>query len=182
MSAKHENAGSNPVRRSFRGRRVVLDGKYPGVYWPEHPMSRAHGMAHVHRIVAYERYGDLPDGLEVHHDDEDVWNWDEDNLHLMSKPEHAREHTRRGNGFGYGIEKVPVSCPQCGREFEVYPARLDRTEEPHCSTECSSKSQLKIEWPSLEELERLVETKGYVGTGRLLGVSDNAVRKAIQRL
>lgn len=37
-------------------------------------------------------------------------------------------------------------------------------------------------YPSLEELEASVKTHGYSATGRILGVSDSAVRKRIKRL
>lgn len=56
--ATRDHAGSNPVRY-FRGRKVWIDGAYPGVYWPEHPMARDHGVVHIHRVVAYEKYYDL---------------------------------------------------------------------------------------------------------------------------
>jgi transposase-like protein len=38
----------------------------------------------------------------------------------------------------------------------------------------------KVERPPLEEIIKLVEEKGYSETGRMYGVSDNAVRKWIK--
>ena len=38
----------------------------------------------------------------------------------------------------------------------------------------------KVERPPLEEIIKLVEEKGYSETGRMFGVSDNAVRKWIK--
>lgn len=38
----------------------------------------------------------------------------------------------------------------------------------------------KIEWPSKEEVEKLVKENGFSKTGRILGVSDNAVRKFLK--
>ena len=38
----------------------------------------------------------------------------------------------------------------------------------------------KIEWPSKEEVQILVNELGYSATGRKLGVSDNAVRKHLK--
>lgn len=40
----------------------------------------------------------------------------------------------------------------------------------------------KIDWPSLEDLENMVFETSYSEVGRNLGVSDNAVRKAIKRM
>jgi transposase-like protein len=38
----------------------------------------------------------------------------------------------------------------------------------------------KVERPPLEEIIKLVEEKGFSETGRMFGVSDNAVRKWIK--
>jgi predicted amidophosphoribosyltransferase len=40
----------------------------------------------------------------------------------------------------------------------------------------------KIDWPTEDVLEKMVEELGYSGTGRELGVSDNAVRKHLGEL
>jgi very-short-patch-repair endonuclease len=41
----------------------------------------------------------------------------------------------------------------------------------------SIKSQRRADRPSLEELKTLISEHGYVGTGKMFGVSDNAIRK-----
>jgi hypothetical protein len=41
----------------------------------------------------------------------------------------------------------------------------------------SIKSQRKADRPSLEELKTLINKHGYVGTGKMFGLSDNAIRK-----
>jgi len=38
----------------------------------------------------------------------------------------------------------------------------------------------KIEWPPIQELQKMVAQQGYSKAGRELGVSDNAVRKHIR--
>lgn len=35
----------------------------------------------------------------------------------------------------------------------------------------------KINWPSVYEIKKIVGEKGWVNTGKQLGVSDNAIRK-----
>lgn len=42
-------------------------------------------------------------------------------------------------------------------------------------------SRVKIEWPEPEVLLTMVADQGYVGAGRTLGVSDNAVRNRIRK-
>jgi len=41
----------------------------------------------------------------------------------------------------------------------------------------SIKSQRRVERPSLDELKKLIEKNGYRGTGKIFGISDNAIRK-----
>lgn len=70
-------------------------------------------------------------------------------------------------------EKTKHPCKQCGKSIS--------TGQKFCSLKCSQKSKEIVNWPSITELQRLVMENGYTGTGRLFGVSDNAVRKRIQR-
>ena len=44
----------------------------------------------------------------------------------------------------------------------------------------SIKSQRRADRPSLEELKTLISEHGYVGTGKMFGVSDNAIRKWLE--
>jgi len=43
--------------------------------------------------------------------------------------------------------------------------------------QCFSKNRRKTERPEVEILKKQVEELGFVGTGKLYNVSDNAVRK-----
>ena len=70
-------------------------------------------------------------------------------------------------------EKPKHSCKQCGKQISI--------SQKFCSFKCSNKSREVINWPSVEELQKLILENGYRGTGRLFGVSDNAVRKRMQR-
>jgi very-short-patch-repair endonuclease len=44
----------------------------------------------------------------------------------------------------------------------------------------SIKSQRRVERPSLDELKKLIEKNGYRGTGKIFGLSDNAIRKWLE--
>lgn len=46
-----------------------------------------------------------------------------------------------------------------------------------CSYECGHKNTRRVEWPSKEELQELVDTKPMTTVGKMFGVSDNAIRK-----
>lgn len=54
------------------------------------------------------------------------------------------------------------------------------TKSPQCVT-CANKNVERIEWPSLEELVRLVSENSYTSVAKTLGVSDVAIRKRIRR-
>lgn len=51
---------------------------------------------------------------------------------------------------------------------------------PSCAGFLRRNTQLKTEWPELDDLQNMVAELGYSGTGRRLGVSDNAVRKRLK--
>ena len=63
---------------------------------------------------------------------------------------------------------------ECGHE-------VDKVGRKFCDA-CLSQRDFtyKIDWPPLEDLEEMVLQNGYVGAGKILGVSNNAVKKHIQ--
>lgn len=71
-------------------------------------------------------------------------------------------------------EKHIHKCVDCDKEITSNAKR--------CSF-CENQRRVKVrlsDRPSLEELENLVKEKGYCATGRMFGVTDNAVRKWIK--
>lgn len=71
------------------------------------------------------------------------------------------------------LEKPKHPCKYCGK--------LTLINQKYCSLNCSCKDRQVINWPTITELKQLVLSYGYSKTGRLLGVSDNAIRKRIKR-
>ena len=70
-------------------------------------------------------------------------------------------------------EKPKHPCKECGKMTNI--------NQKFCSVKCSTKSREVADWPSNEELKILVSKNGYSATGRIFGVSDNAVRKRLNR-
>ena len=70
-------------------------------------------------------------------------------------------------------EKEKHPCAACGKQTIIA--------QKFCSVKCSSGARYGTAYPPREEVVALVEEHGYKGTGRLLGVSDNAVRKFLKR-
>jgi hypothetical protein len=66
-------------------------------------------------------------------------------------------------------------CCDCGKACSEKALRCRACHAIHMY----SSRKTKLAWPPVEELIRLVETTSYLSVGRMLGVTDNAVRKHI---
>lgn len=72
-------------------------------------------------------------------------------------------------------------CPTCQKPVPNY-------QKKHCSISCATKNQnsnfrkSKIDWPSNEELLKMLKESNYVQVGKKLGVSDNAIRKRLRKM
>ncbi len=72
-------------------------------------------------------------------------------------------------------EKPKKHCIECG-------IMISKTNTGgYCRQHTAYASPSKITWPSIEELLQRLEQSSYCKLGRELGVSDNAIRKHIQR-
>lgn len=75
----------------------------------------------------------------------------------------------------YLAAKKEELCPVCGQEKNV--------NLKHCSVKCAGKAQRKVDWENTNVLEILESTSyNFVQAGKLLGVSDNAVRKRYKKV
>jgi transposase-like protein len=98
------------------------------------------------------------------------------------------------------LENLRLLCPNCNSQQDTFAGRNNRKEKksnPSCNEcgsdidfqtknglcrACYSKSKRKVERPHKEVLLSQVEELGYVGTGKLYGVSDNTIRKWIKNM
>ncbi len=69
-------------------------------------------------------------------------------------------------------EKPKHPCKECGKMTNI--------NQTFCSVKCSRKSREVTEWPDNATLKQLVSMNGYTKTGKMFGVSDNAVRKRLK--
>jgi len=70
------------------------------------------------------------------------------------------------------FSKKMSSCPVCSSEM---PAR-----QKYCSDKCSKKVREKANYPSDEELLKLVKNHGYSYTGRMFNVNGNSIKKRLK--
>lgn len=131
-----------------------------------------------------------PIPLELEHINGDHRDNNLNNLTLLCPNCHAQTETYRGKKLRKPktekheveirkIERKKVerqvvkqTCIDCNKDISEHAIR--------CKS-CKSKNQEnKINWPTVDELKKHLETKSYVQLGKELGVSDNAIRKRIK--
>ena len=101
--------------------------------------------AWIHRLVYEVFYGEIENGCDIHHIDEDKTNNNINNLKKITHEEHGRIHNTKYS------DKMMI-CPQCGKEF-LWTAQKQQTfysnqsrkryqnssTKPFCSKSCSGK-------------------------------------------
>ena len=134
-----------------------------------------------------------PISLELDHINGDRFDNRIENLRILCPNCHAQTDTYRGKNISRGRPSgEPVDLKSTSRDYPVAGStpvlctcgkRKSRYSK-QCR-ECSNKERVrttKIDWPSLEQLEDMVSKTSYLAVGKELGVSDNAVRKAMKRM
>jgi hypothetical protein len=99
-----------------------------------------------------------------------------------------------GDNTDNRIENLRILCPNCHTQTETFSIGLRKPIKNKCSIcgiehptksqlckQCfgSRKRQTKINWPTKDELQNMLKTTSFSQIGRILGVSDNAVRKRL---
>jgi hypothetical protein len=69
----------------YEGHKVYLNGEYPAIYLNGKSV-------HIHRLEWTKHYGAIPKNYIVHHKDENKFNWNIDNLELITRSEHIKKH------------------------------------------------------------------------------------------
>jgi Zn finger protein HypA/HybF involved in hydrogenase expression len=127
-----------------------------------------------------------PIPLELDHIDGDHYNNLIENLKILCPNCHAKTPTYRGkNKKNKNSEtirrkeeriktKKVYNCLSCSVE-------LSGNHKTGLCSSCYSKSQRKVERPSKEQLLQEVNQSSYVAVGEKYGVSDNAIRKWINK-
>lgn len=118
---------------------------------------------------------------------EPVWDGKKLTLHLEHKD---------GNHRNNKIDNLEILCPNCHSQTSTYNTR--KTEYTKTINTCSCGKEIayqsinckqcagklrkkKIDWPSDEELLEHLSKSNYSALARELGVSDNAIRKRLNR-
>lgn len=102
------------------------------------------------------------------------------------------------------LANLRIACPNCAATFETHCGRKNRRQpracllcgkefqpngstQRYCSRECGQRAgrasgvaRRRVDRPPYDELVSLIHDLGYLGVGRLYGVSDNAIRKWVR--
>ena len=78
------------------------------------------------------------------------------------------------------LENLRILCPNCHSQTSTYAAKnkVNKVKK----VKIKKLRTTKIVWPEIEKLTQMVEETNFSQVGKLLGVSDNAVRKHIKKL
>jgi 5-methylcytosine-specific restriction endonuclease McrA len=102
-----------------------------------------------------------------------ITNWN--NMPLVLQLDHIN-----GVNNDNRIENLRLLCPNCHSQTDTYAGK--KLKKPKIKRKQPKPRPTKIVWPSKEELEILLTKNTFVSLGKLLGVSDNAVRKHCKKL
>lgn len=168
----------------FRGRSIWFNtAGYPQVTWPGHPVaSGGWNAALIHRIIAFEEWGEGVLDKQIHHKNEDLMDWRIENLEPLSAGDHNRLHANLRPRISLVIEPQLRTCslPGCGNETVVSGSRRQSQENVYCSVDCCRLNSEVANWPPVDVLVEMVKSTSFLSVGRTLGVSDNAIRKRLK--
>ncbi len=107
--------------------------------------------------------------LQLDHINGDSKDHRRENLRLLCPNCHTQTKT-----WGTKSQRKIYRCPDCSKVI---------CKQAHFCGSCSSKRRhrpLKINWPPTAELHKLLSKHSYREVGRMLGVTDNTIRKRLR--
>lgn len=95
-----EQRGKNNPR--WKGGKIIDGHGYVNIHKPDHKMAKSNGYVSEHRLIMSKYLQrDLESSEEIHHINENITDNRIENLKLLSKSEHTKEHHRKR---GYNIK------------------------------------------------------------------------------
>ena len=124
-----------------------------------------------------EKWNGSPIPLEVDHIDGNHVNNELSNLRILCPNCHAQTETYKGKNICQEKRKTLAShiCQSC------FVAKVSRVNLRCKKCAANARNQEKIFWPSEQDLISLVNKTNFSQAGRILGVTDNAIRKRLKK-
>jgi predicted small secreted protein len=90
------------------------------------------------------------------------------------------------------LQNLRIVCPNCNAGLDTFAGRnlkkrnickcgLKKDRKSEICSKCYGQKRRKVERPNIEDLKKEIEDFGYSATSRKYGVSDNAVRKWLNK-
>jgi len=139
---------------------------------------------HKCEMCLLETWLDKPITLEIHHLDGSRVNNAFENLQLLCPNCHSQTDSwRRTKPKEKKVKQKVVKEPKEPKEkIYKYCSKCNKEISKNATTCKSCKFRPnKIEWPSTEELVEMLKTTSRVQLAKKLGVSDNAIKRRIER-
>lgn len=143
--------------------------KYEYFMDKNHPLANKSGKVYLHRHVASVKLGRWLDNEDAHHKDTVRGNNQPDNVVVMTRSEHAKEH----HPPLINRDKV---CKECKTPFIA-----DKEWSEFCSHKCCSLNKRKFN-PTKEEIEAVIWLRPTSALAKEYGVSDKAFEKRCKLL
>ena len=95
----------------YDGHKVYLNGDYPAVCLNGKNY-------HIHRLEWIKHFGEIPKNCIIHHKDHNKLNWNIENLEILNRSQHIREHkdTVHKKGISVIARKDDVEIKFCSIE------------------------------------------------------------------
>lgn len=131
-----------------------------------------------------------PIRLQIDHCDGNPINNTVDNLRFLCPNCHSQTDTYGSRNIGKyerssitlhpkSVKKlVNVHCNKCSKEFQRRSSRVKKTN--YCNPECFKNSSHKIDWPTLERLNKLAQSMPMTHVALQLGVSTTAILRRLR--
>ncbi len=123
-----------------------------------------------------------------------ISNWMDESISLHL-------HHINGNREDNRLENLQLLCPNCHSQTSTYCGKKNKNNNKNsayslkitcktcgaiicdsatCCKKCFAKTMEKIHWPPTNELIKMINDSNYVQVGKLLGVTDKAIKKRIK--
>lgn len=162
------------MNRTIKSTYIDINTGYLYFLDKTHPLATTNGKVALHRHLASIKLGRwLLTTEHVHHIDGNKLNNEPSNLEILTRSEHSKIHCLE-RGMLVCSDK---NCPICGCIF----TQKD-TQQVYCSNKCAATSTVKNTSLTKEYLELLLPEHSWTSLGKLLGYSDNGIKKRCKAL
>lgn len=153
---------------------ICVYGKYENTYCLKNRLIKDKIREAKCEECLLTHWRDQPIALELHHIDGDKLNNVLENLQILCANCHALTTNYRGKNIKMKkvISDKTKQCESCGTLIYIRSSK--------CNSCAKKQQKTKIEWPSLNELKKLLEDNSCCSVAKQLGVSDSAIRKRLK--